>query len=195
MRHEETLDIVIVIIYLFSICFLGVHIARGWVSRSNDKLFYLKALFRCETDEQCRSIQKGSLFVKRLKQWSVMTSLGVFLFAGDLLSATIQYIESLEQKSRPNLFWRWSVGWFQDPTRHSRLIEIWKLYDAFESVIFCVLLFFAVRWSYADARCRNGRFPNFFTLLVLMCIINTSVYFGLWSAFGDLVHELNLSSS
>lgn len=190
MSQEISTDIVIILIYLVGLVYLSIKIFHSWVRSPKGRFFDPLRLLGCETEEQCRAIQHGSMWVKRLKKWFVMTSLGAFLFAGDLLSATISYIETLEAKSRPNFLWRYSIGWFQDPKRSNQLIEIWKVYDAFESIIFIILILFAARWSYADARCRGGRFPNFYVLAFLMSVINTAIYFGLWYLLEDFMNQL-----
>jgi len=186
------IDVIIVMTYIILCLYFGALIMRGWLRSSHHKLLYIKQFLGCETDEQCHYIQRGSLFIKRLKQGLVMTSFGVFLFAGDLLNATISYIERLEKAARPNLVWRWTVGWLQDPDKNNQLIQIWRIYDAFESLIFLVFLLVATRWMYADARCREGRFPNFYILMGGSFLINTAIYFTLWQLFGSMMNELRV---
>jgi hypothetical protein len=191
LTHIQAEELLLLVIYIVLLGYIGSLILRGWAGRSPDKLVFFKHALRCSTEAQCQAIQRGSIWIKRCKQWLVMTSLGTFLFAGDLLSATIQYIEHLEAKSRPSLLWRWSFGWLQDPQRNNKLIEIWKLYDTFESLIFLVFLTIAARWTYADARCRHGRFPNFYVLMSIMLCVNATTYWGLWYVCGDLILELS----
>jgi hypothetical protein len=110
-----------------------------------------------------------------------------------MLNAMVIYIERLEQEARPGLLWRWSIGWFQDPEKSNEIIKIWKIYDAFETLIFMLLLCVATRWLYADARCRRGQFPNFYALIGLSVLINIFIYCTLSYFGGSMINELRLT--
>lgn len=156
-------------------------------AKHTDSPIWLTRILGCETDEQCGRIQKGRMFTKRAKYWLVLSSFGTFLFIGEVISWTLLYIENLENEHRPSLVWRWTVGWFKDGPKPKEIVEIWRIYDTFEGLIFLIGMTIALRWAYADARCRKGRFPNFSTLVICAFLVNSAVYMGLQYYLGPMI--------
>ena len=70
---------------------------------------WLRRLLRCETDDQCRSIQRGGLWGKRLGRWAMLFFVDVTLFVSNVIAAMIDQIQGYEAAN--TLFVdRWTAG-------------------------------------------------------------------------------------
>ena len=153
----------------------------GWLAR----------LLLCSTDEQCYKIQKGRLWFKRIKYMLFLLSFGLFCFAGDVFEEALLIIESKQNEDQPGLLWRWTVGWFKNAPEPKDFIQVLKIYNIIESCIFLIGMMFALRWVYADVRCRRGGTAQFLKILIPVCLCNLCFYFGFHYLFNHFVFDMS----
>ena len=145
----------------------------GWLAR---------VLF-CSTDEQCYKIQKGRLLFKRIKYMLALLSFGLFCFMGDVFKKALLIIESKQNEDQPGLLWRWTVGWYENAPEPKDFIEVLKIYNIIENCIFLIGMTIALRWVYADVRCRRGGTSQFLNIVISSSICNLCIYFSLHYLF------------
>lgn len=138
-------------------------------------------ILRCETIEQCRRIQHGSLLFRRLGKWSVLASVGTTLFISDCVAAVTNKLQHVEAATT-SFMYRWTVGWFiPPPTVDWSLIATWKMIDTAQFVVFLGLVVLAIRWVYADCVVNGTKWLGFGTYMVVAAVTNLIVYFALRS--------------
>ena len=140
---------------------------------------WLRRLLRCETDEQCRLIQRGRIWTKRLGKWAMLFTVGLTLFFSDLIAAMIDQIQGYEAATT-TFAYRWTAGWFVDvPQGGASLIAIWKFVDFVQFLFFAGLLVWTILWTYADCRVSSSRLINFRRIAIASAVTNLIIYVGL----------------
>jgi hypothetical protein len=144
-------------------------------------LMWIRKILHCETIEQCRRIQRGSVLFRRLGKLCILASVGTTLFVGDCVAATIKRLQHVEAVTTTFLY-RWTVGWYEPPsTIDWSLVAIWKLIDTAQFIVFLVLVVLAVRWVYADCVASGTRWLGFAAQMAVAFVTNFAVYLVLRS--------------
>ena len=142
---------------------------------------WVRRVLRCETLEQCRRIQHGSLFFRRMGKWSVLATVGITLFISDCVAAITNILQQVEATTT-SFVYRWTVGWFITPPKVDwSLIAAWKMIDTFLFVIFLGFVVLAIRWVYADCVVNGINWIGFGAYMAVAALTNLIVYFALRS--------------
>jgi len=93
-------------------------------------------LLRCQTLDDCRRIQAGNVFLRRLGKYSVLFSIAITIFVNDLIARAIDNVTGQYESARSaynaevaslnesiaavnaqtsSVLYRWTVGWFFSP--------------------------------------------------------------------------------
>jgi hypothetical protein len=144
-------------------------------------------LLGCSTIEQCRQVQKGSLLFKRLRKWIALSSIGVTYavtyWIDHFQRLALEYINSYDAIVASRTF-QWTVAWVATapPTDWIRdLIHFLRLFDGLKGVVYILVVFYTLRWIYADTVVRDTGRKGFFLELVVVTAVNFILYFILTS--------------
>ena len=139
----------------------------------------LAKLLRCATLEQCREIQKGSLFLRRICKMAALGSIGLAMAVGHWVNffqeKAIAYMDEYDRmaNSKP-LRWLYTApptDWIRD------LIRFYNGIDTIQTALLISVTIYTVRWAYADSVVRGQRGLRFGFELTLILVVNFLVYF------------------
>lgn len=153
----------------------------------------LRQLLRCDTQDDCRRIQRGYLPLRRLGKWSVLFTGALVLLINDVIAncvnrIALQYDHAREQyyKITESVFYRWTLGWFYPPAEvpklDERVLTLYYILNFLQFTFFLVCCVYCLRWVYADFRAEGDSqmfskfcLIAFFTNLALYLVLKTLV--------------------
>lgn len=157
------------------------------------KYFFLK-LIGCSTTDECIRVQRGNIFLRRLGKYSVLFSIAITVFINDCFALLIANITEQYETIRTtfntvaasinnltnSVLYRWTVGWFVSPTTlpdipefDARAVALYNSLNIIQLAVFIFMIFWSLRWIYADCRVNNTSFPA----LMMIAAVSNSIFY------------------
>ena len=150
----------------------------------------LLKLLKCDTIEDCRRIQKGHLFLRRLGKLSVLFTIAFTLIVNDVIAwcirvVTSQYDSAMNQYEEVtgSVLFKWTLGWLIDPppipVLDQRVITLYRILNFAQFCFFVVTIAWCLRWVYADCRVKSDGGLTFKRLMLIAVVTNALLYAGM----------------